>query len=121
MKKLKSNKGFIAVDMLIIIAVLTATVVVWSSAERLLTAQQQNLYRTTAIFLVQGELNKLEYAVENNLATNLSDELVNYNNQDFMVQKKIIAEDTQYLLNVKVIWHYENNLQTEQQERTIFK
>ena len=121
MKKLKSESGFIAVDMLIVAAVLMAAVALWSSAERLLAAQQQNFCRTTAVFLAQGELNELEYAVENNLFTDLTDEQMNYNNQDFTVQKKITEKETEYLLSVKVLWHYEDSLQTQEQERIIFK
>ena len=121
MKKLKSESGFIAVDMLIVAAVLMAAVALWSSAERLLAAQQQNFCRTTAVFLAQGELNELEYAVENNLFADLTDEQLNYNNQDFTVQKKITEKETEYLLSVKVLWHYEDSLQTQEQERIIFK
>ena len=121
MKKLKSESGFIAVDMLIVAAVLMAAVALWSSAERLLAAQQQNFCRTTAVFLAQGELNELEYAVENNLLADLTDEQMNYNNQDFTVQKKITEKETEYLLSVKVLWHYEDSLQTQEQERIIFK
>lgn len=121
MKSLKSESGFIAVDMLIVAAVLMAAVALWSSAERLLAAQQQNFCRTTAVFLAQGELNELEYAVENNLLADLTDEQMNYNNQDFTVQKKITEKETEYLLSVKVLWHYEDSLQTQEQERIIFK
>ena len=121
MKKLKSESGFIAVDMLIVAAVLMAAVALWSSAERLLAAQQQNFCRTAAVFLAQGELNELEYAVENNLFADLTDEHMNYNNQDFTVQKKITEKETEYLLSVKVLWHYEDSLQTQEQERIIFK
>lgn len=121
MKSLKSENGFIAVDMLIVAAVLMAAVALWSSAERLLAAQQQNFCRTTAVFLAQGELNELEYAVENNLFTDLTDEQMNYNNQDFTVQKKITEKETEYLLSVKVLWHDEDSLQTQEQERIIFK
>lgn len=121
MNRLKSDSGFIAVDMLIIIAVLTATAVLWLSAERLLAAQQQNFYRTVAVFLAEGELNELEYDVENDLFADLADEQINYNNQHFTVQKEITEKEIEYLLSVKVVWHYENSLQTYQQERTIFK
>ena len=121
MKSLKSESGFIAVDMLIVAAVLMAAVALWSSAERLLAAQQQNFWRTAAVFLAQGELNELEYAVENNLFADLTDEHMNYNNQDFTVQKKITEKETEYLLSVKVLWHYEDSLQTQEQERIIFK
>ena len=121
MNRLKSDSGFIAVDMLIIIAVLTATAVLWLSAERLLAAQQQNFYRTAAVFLAEGELNELEYDVENDLFADLVDEQINYNNQYFTVQKEITEKEIEYLLSVKVVWHYENGLQTYQQKRTIFK
>lgn len=121
MNRLKSDSGFIAVDMLIIIAVLTATAVLWLSAERLLAAQQQNFYRTAAVFLAEGELNELEYDVENDLFADLADEQINYNNQYFTVQKEITEKEIEYLLSVKVVWHYENSLQTYQQKRTIFK
>ncbi len=121
MNRLKSDSGFIAVDMLIIIAVLTATAVLWLSAERLLAAQQQNFYRTAAVFLAEGELNELEYDVENDLFADLADEQINYNNQHFTVQKEITEKEIEYLLSVKVVWHYENGLQTYQQKRTIFK
>lgn len=121
MNRLKSDSGFIAVDMLIIIAVLTATAVLWLSAERLLAAQQQNFYRTAAFFLAEGELNELEYDVENDLFADLADEQINYNNQHFTVQKEITEKEIEYLLSVKVVWHYENSLQTYQQKRTIFK
>ncbi|HIX83267.1 MAG TPA: hypothetical protein H9979_01820 [Candidatus Megamonas gallistercoris] len=121
MNRLKSDSGFIAVDMLIIIAVLTATAVLWLSAERLLAAQQQNFYRTAAVFLAEGELNELEYDVENDLFADLADEQINYNNQHFTVQKEITEKEIEYLLSVKVVWHYENSLQTYQQKRTIFK
>lgn len=121
MNRLKSDSGFIAVDMLIIIAVLTATAVLWLSAERLLAAQQQNFYRTAAVFLAEGELNELEYDVENDLFADLADEQINYNNQYFTVQKEITEKEIEYLLSVKVVWHYENGLQTYQQKRTIFK
>lgn len=121
MNRLKSDSGFIAVDMLIIIAVLTATAVLWLSAERLLAAQQQNFYRTAAVFLAEGELNELEYDVGNDLFADLADEQINYNNQHFTVQKEITEKEIEYLLSVKVVWHYENSLQTYQQKRTIFK
>lgn len=121
MNRLKSDSGFIAVDMLIIIAVLTATAVLWLSAERLLAAQQQNFYRTAAVFLAEGELNELEYDVENDLFADLADKQINYNNQHFTVQKEITEKEIEYLLSVKVVWHYENSLQTYQQKRTIFK
>ena len=121
MNRLKSDSGFIAVDMLIIIAVLTATAVLWLSAERLLAAQQQNFYGTAAVFLAEGELNELEYDVENDLFADLADEQINYNNQHFTVQKEITEKEIEYLLSVKVVWHYENGLQTYQQKRTIFK
>lgn len=119
--QLKNNNGFVAVDMLIIMAIVMASAVVWSSAKLLMSAQQQNFYRTTAIFLAQGELNKLEYAIENNAILNLEAENVNCGEQQYILQKEGIEQDEQFLLKVKVVWYYEENLQQEQQERIIVK
>lgn len=119
--QLKNNNGFVAVDMLIIMAIVMASAVVWSSAKLLMSAQQQNFYRTTAIFLAQGELNKLEYAIENNAILNLEAENVNCGEQQYILQKEGIEQDEQFLLKVKVVWYYEDNLQQEQQERIIVK
>ena len=119
--QLKNNNGFVAVDMLIVMAIVMASAVVWSSASLLMSAQQQNFYRTTAIFLAQGELNKLEYAIENNAILNLEAENVDCGEQQFILQKEVIEQDEQFLLKVKVVWYYEDNLQQEQQERIIVK
>ena len=119
--QLKNNNGFVAVDMLIIMAIVMASAVVWSSAKLLMSAQQQNFYRTTAIFLAQGELNKLEYAIENNAILNLEAENVNCGEQQYILQKEGIEQNEQFLLKVKVVWYYEDNLQQEQQERIIVK
>ena len=48
--QLKDNNGFVAMDMLIVMAIVMASAVVWSSASLLMSAQQQNSYRTAAIF-----------------------------------------------------------------------
>ena len=119
--QLKDNNGFVAMDMLIVMAIVMASAVVWSSASLLMSAQQQNFYRTTAIFLAQGELNKLEYAIENNAILNLEAENVNCGEQQYILQKEGIEQDEQFLLKVKVVWYYEDNLQQEQQERIIVK
>lgn len=119
--QLKNNNGFVAVDMLIIMAIVMASAVVWSSAKLLMSAQQQNFYRTTAIFLAQGELNKLEYAIENDMVLNLDTENVDCGEQQYILQKEGIEQDEQFLLKVKVVWYYEDNLQQEQQERIIVK
>ena len=119
--QLKDNNGFVAVDMLIIMAIVMASAVVWSSASLLMSAQQQNFYRTTAIFLAQGELNKLEYAIEDNAILNLEAENVDCGEQQFILQKEVIEQDEQFLLKVKVVWYYEDNLQQEQYERFIAK
>ena len=119
--QLKNNNGFVAVDMLIIMAIVMASAVVWSSASLLMSAQQQNSYRTAAIFLAQGELNKLEYAIENNAILNLEAENVDCGEQQFILQKEVIEQNEQFLLKVKVVWYYEDNLQQEQQERIIVK
>ena len=119
--QLKNNNGFVAVDMLIIMAIVMASAVVWSSASLLMSAQQQNFYRTTAIFLAQGELNKLEYAIEDNAILNLEAENVDCGEQQFILQKEVIEQDEQFLLKVKVVWYYEDNLQQEQYERFIAK
>ncbi|WP_286035122.1 hypothetical protein [Megamonas hypermegale] len=119
--QLKDNNGFVAMDMLIVMAIVMASAVVWSSASLLMSAQQQNSYRTAAIFLVQGELNKLEYAIENNAILNLEAENVDCGEQQFILQKEVIEQDEQFLLKVKVVWYYEDNLQQEQQERIIVK
>ena len=119
--QLKDNNGFVAMDMLIVMAIVMASAVVWSSAKLLMSAQQQNFYRTTAIFLAQGELNKLEYAIENNAILNLEAENVDCGEQQFILQKEVIEQDEQFLLKVKVVWYYEDNLQQEQQERIIVK
>ena len=119
--QLKDNNGFVAMDMLIVMAIVMASAVVWSSASLLMSAQQQNFYRTTAIFLAQGELNKLEYAIENNAILNLEAENVDCGEQQFILQKEVIEQDEQFLLKVKVVWYYEDNLQQEQQERIIVK
>lgn len=119
--QLKNNNGFVAVDMLIIMAIVMASAVVWSSAKLLMSAQQQNFYRTTAIFLAQGELNKLEYAIEDNAILNLEAENVDCGEQQFILQKEVIEQDEQFLLKVKVVWYYEDNLQQEQYERFIAK
>lgn len=119
--QLKNNNGFVAVDMLIIMAIVMASAVVWSSAKLLMSAQQQNFYRTTAIFLAQGELNKLEYAIENDMVLNLDTETINCGEQQYILQKEGIEQDEQFLLKVKVGWYYEDNLQQEQYERFIAK
>lgn len=119
--QLKNNNGFVAVDMLIIMAIVMASAVVWSSASLLMSAQQQNFYRTTAIFLAQGELNKLEYAIENDMVLNLDTENVDCGEQQYILQKEGIEQDEQFLLKVKVGWYYEDNLQQEQYERFIAK
>ena len=119
--QLKNNNGFIAINMLIVMAIVMASAVVWSSANLLMGAQQQNFYRTTAIFLAQGELNKLEYAVENDMMLNLDDEDVNCGEQQYILQKEVIERGRQFLLKVKVVWYYEGNLQQEQYERFITK
>ena len=123
--QLKDNNGFVAMDMLIVMAIVMASAVVWSSAKLLMSAQQQNSYRTAAIFLAQGELNKLEYAIENNAILNLEAENVDCGEQQFILQKEVIEQDEQFLLQfllkVKVVWYYEDNLQQEQQERIIVK
>ena len=119
--QLKNNNGFVAVDMLIIMAIVMASAVVWSSASLLMSAQQQNSYRTAAIFLAQGELNKLEYAIENDMVLNLDTETINCGEQQYILQKEGIEQDEQFLLKVKVGWYYEDNLQQEQYERFIAK
>lgn len=119
--KLKECGGFMAVDMIILMAVLAAAAVIWSSAGMVFSAQQQNFCRTTAVFLAQGELNKMEYAVENDTDTVLAEETVNCNNTDFFVQKEIFSSNEIFLLKVKVSWYYENGLQEEIQERTVYK
>lgn len=119
--QLKNNNGFIAINMLIVMAIVMASAVVWSSANLLMSAQQQNFYRTTAIFLAQGELNKLEYAIENDMMINLDDENVNCGEQQYVLQKEVIERAEQFLLKVKVVWYYEGNLQQEQYERFITK
>lgn len=119
--QLKDNNGFVAMDMLIVMAIVMASAVVWSSASLLMSAQQQNSYRTAAIFLAQGELNKLEYAIENDMVLNLDTETINCDEQQFILQKEGIEQDEQFLLKVKVGWYYEDNLQQEQYERFIAK
>lgn len=119
--QLKNNNGFVAIDMLIVMAIVMASAVVWSSANLLMSAQQQNFYRTTAIFLAQGELNKLEYSIENDMVLNLDTETINCDEQQYILQKEVIAQDEQFLLKVKVVWYYEGNLQQEQYERFITK
>ncbi len=119
--QLKDNNGFVAMDMLIVMAIVMASAVVWSSASLLMSAQQQNSYRTAAIFLAQGELNKLEYAIENDMVLNLDTETINCGEQQYILQKEVIEQDEQFLLKVKVVWYYEDNLQQEQQERIIVK
>ena len=119
--QLKDNNGFVAMDMLVVMAIVMASAVVWSSASLLMSAQQQNFYRTTAIFLAQGELNKLEYDIENDMVLNLDTETINCDEQQFILQKEVIEQDEQFLLKVKVVWYYEDNLQQEQQERIIVK
>ena len=119
--QLKDNNGFVAMDMLIVMAIVMASAVVWSSASLLMSAQQQNSYRTAAIFLAQGELNKLEYAIENDMVLNLDTETINCGEQQYILQKEGIEQDEQFLLKVKVGWYYEDNLQQEQYERFIAK
>lgn len=123
MNFLRDRAGFFTVDVLVLSIIICSIASVWAILSYFNHIQILTNQRITAIFLAQGQLNKIENQIMTDKDVNLSEsEKIILNDISFDINSNIIAQsDDVYLAKVSVTWQYDDVYKNEQQERELVK
>lgn len=119
----REKAGFFTIDVLLLTAIVISIASIWAVIVYFNHVQKLAGQRTTAIFLAQGYLNKVEHQILTRQKLDLvTNEEITLNDITFELSGNIAKEDEAiYIVKVNVKWHYEHKYQSEQQDRRLAK
>ena len=110
----KDENGFLHIELLILMAILSSVVMIYICMGILRNQQLNNGYRMTAIYLAQGYLNLMEEQGENIIPNQIE-----CNGMKYMIKQKEIFQDDIDEISIEISWRYHDQEETEYQEREI--
>ena len=110
----KDENGFLHIELLILMAILSSVVMIYICMGILRNQQLNNGYRMTAIYLAQGYLNLMEEQGENIIPNQIE-----CNGMKYMVKQKEIFQDDIDEISIEISWRYHDQEEMEYQERNI--
>ena len=110
----KAENGFLHIELLILMAILSSVVMIYICMGILRNQQLNNGYRMTAIYLAQGYLNLMEEQGENIIPNQIE-----CNGMKYMIKQKEIFQDDIDEISIEISWRYHDQEEMEYQERNI--
>ena len=110
----KDENGFLHIELLILMAILSSVVMIYICMGILRNQQLNNGYRMTAIYLAQGYLNLMEEQGENIIPYQIE-----CNGMKYMIKQKEIFQDDIDEISIEISWRYHDQEEMEYQERNI--
>ena len=110
----KDENGFLHIELLILMAILSSVVMIYICMGILRNQQLNNGYRMTAIYLAQGYLNLMEEQKENIIPNQIE-----CNGMKYMIKQKEIFQDDIDEISIEISWRYHDQEEMEYQERNI--
>lgn len=110
----KDENGFLHIELLILMAILSSVVMIYICMGILRNQQLNNGYRMTAIYLAQGYLNLMEEQKENIIPNQIE-----CNGMKYMIKQKEIFQDDIDEISIEISWRYHDQEEMEYQEREI--
>lgn len=110
----KDENGFLHIELLILMAILSSVVMIYICMGILRNQQLNNGYRMTAIYLAQGYLNLMEEQGENIIPNQIE-----CNGMKYMIKQKEIFQDDIDEISIEISWRYHDQEEMEYQEREI--
>ncbi|WP_270509799.1 hypothetical protein [Megamonas funiformis] len=110
----KDENGFLHIELLILMAILSSVVMIYICMGILRNQQLNNGYRMTAIYLAQGYLNLMEEQGENIIPNQIE-----CNGMKYMIKQKEIFQDDIDEISIEISWRYHDQEEMEYQERNI--
>lgn len=110
----KDENGFLHIELLILIAILSSVAMIYICMGILRNQQLNNGYRMTAIYLAQGYLNLMEEQKENIIPNQIE-----CNGMKYMIKQKEIFQDDIDEISIEISWRYHDQEEMEYQEREI--
>ena len=110
----KDENGFLHIELLILIAILSSVAMIYICMGILRNQQLNNGYRMTAIYLAQGYLNLMEEQ-----KANIIPNQIECNGMKYMIKQKEIFQDDIDEISIEISWRYHDQEETEYQEREI--
>lgn len=110
----KDENGFLHIELLILMAILSSVVMIYICMGILRNQQLNNGYRMTAIYLAQGYLNLMEEQ-----KANIIPNQIECNGMKYMIKQKENFQDDIDEISIEISWRYHDQEETEYQEREI--
>ena len=110
----KDENGFLHIELLILMAILSSVVMIYICMGILRNQQLNNGYRMTAIYLAQGYLNLMEEQGEHIIPNQIE-----CNGMKYMIKQKEIFQDDIDEISIEISWRYHDQEEMEYQERNI--
>lgn len=110
----KDENGFLHIELLILMAILSSVAMIYICMGILRNQQLNNGYRMTAIYLAQGYLNLMEEQKENIIPNQIE-----CNGMKYMIKQKEIFQDDIDEISIEISWRYHDQEEMEYQERKI--
>ena len=110
----KDENGFLHIELLILMAILSSVVMIYICMGILRNQQLNNGYRMTAIYLAQGYLNLMEEQ-----KANIIPNQIECNGMKYMIKQKEIFQDDIDEISIEISWRYHDQEEMEYQEREI--
>lgn len=110
----KDENGFLHIELLILMAILSSVAMIYICMGILRNQQLNNGYRMTAIYLAQGYLNLMEEQKENIIPNQIE-----CNGMKYMIKQKEIFQDDIDEISIEISWRYHDQEEMEYQEREI--
>lgn len=110
----KDENGFLHIELLILMAILSSVAMIYICMGILRNQQLNNGYRMTAIYLAQGYLNLMEEQ-----KANIIPNQIECNGMKYMIKQKEIFQDDIDEISIEISWRYHDKEETEYQEREI--
>lgn len=110
----KDENGFLHIELLILMAILSSVAMIYICMGILRNQQLNNGYRMTAIYLAQGYLNLMEEQ-----KANIIPNQIECNGMKYMIKQKEIFQDDIDEISIEISWRYHDQEEMEYQEREI--
>ena len=110
----KDENGFLHIELLILMAILSSVAMIYICMGILRNQQLNNGYRMTAIYLAQGYLNLMEEQ-----KANIIPNQIECNGMKYMIKQIENFQDDIDEISIEISWRYHDQEEMEYQEREI--
>lgn len=121
---IKNEQGFISVDVMLMACILSAAAVIWAAMLAAIDAQERQAERYAAVYLAQGQLNKMEYDAKHGSSFARSAEEAELNGCTFYISSSAAPNAELpglWDMTAEVRWEHDGRNYIETQQRQFAK